>query len=271
MDQNKKQNKSKNSKGFYIAVCCCVFVIGVTGYISNRNKNNVTNNNISEPTQQIAKLTPTSKPKANSTEQPEKTELPAAEKTPAAIVTSPPSATKLPEQKSETVINDIGSVESDVIETGEPAEFYEDNIETSISVNSDPDFIMPIEGEIAEGFSGNNLIFNSALGDWRTHNGIDIVSDSEAYALAAADGLIKDVYSDYYGNTVVISHSNGFETLYACLKNIDGIEVGQSIKQGDRLSTLSEVCTGENVTKPHLHFEIIKQGQPVNPEEKIKL
>jgi len=264
--KNKNNNNSnQNSKGFYIAVCCCVIVLGVTGYITNTKKNIPYDENIPGPTQEIAKITHTPVPKSEESPQPAKI---SENENPQIIENTP---TTLPVQHAQTVISAAANPDDfDIIEAGEPAEFYEDNVMTSVTVNAAPNFIMPVIGEISEVFSGDSMIFNNAMGDWRTHNGIDIIADADSEVLAAADGTIKSIYTNYMGNVVVITHSNGYETLYACLKSTDGLEVGQEILQGDVISTLSEIPEGENTKKPHLHFELSNNDTPINPFDIIK-
>ena len=264
MEQNNRKNKKQNSKGFYIAVCCCVIVLGITGYITNQKKSITYEKSIPGPTQEIAKITHTPSPEPKTTTAPQPTET-ASEPT-----KEIPLPTVLPTQRAETVTTTINDPDDfDIVEVGEPVEFYEDNVMTSVTINADPDFIMPVIGETAEGFSGDTLIFNNAMDDWRSHNGIDILTESDTEVLASADGTIKDIYTDYLGNIVIISHANGYETLYGCIKSTEGLEIGSSIRQGDVISTVSELPQGENVTKPHLHFELSHEGTPVNPQDII--
>lgn len=264
MEQNNKKGKKQNSKGFYIAVCCCVAALGITGYLTNKSKTEKSNTmSLPEPTNTASQSTPAPTQKSLPTLAPTVSPTPLPLPDPTDLPYDP---TELPVQKSETVIETSTDPDDfDIVEVGEPYEFYQDNITTSVTVNSDPNFIMPVKGETAEAFSGDSLIFNSALDDWRSHNGIDILAESDTEVLAAADGVIKDIYTDYIGNVVVISHANGYETLYGCLKNTDNLTIGSDILQGDVLSNVSETPQGENVKQPHIHFEISKSGTPVNP------
>jgi len=242
-----EQNKKKNQTGFYIAVCCCVMVLGITGYVTNRNKTQ--NSNLPQPTQQVAKIT----------------HSPAYTPTPTQEVSAP-----LPVQQAETVISTMSDPEQiDIVETGEPSEFYEENVITSVTQNPDPTFIMPIEGKIGEEFSADALTFNKALGDWRTHNGIDIVSEDNKEVLISSDGVVKEITNDYMGCTVIISHANGYESVYSCLKPVEKLEIGADVTQGDVLGEISDAPQGENLTKPHLHFEIYSDGTPKNPMDII--
>lgn len=95
------------------------------------------------------------------------------------------------------------------------------------------------------------------------HSGIDIGGPTGAGVVAAAAGqVVLVVYGDWgYGNYIIIRHGDGSETLYAHLSAIY-VRQGQSVSQGEGIGAIG--CTGW-CTGPHLHFEIIIGGVPVNP------
>ncbi len=94
------------------------------------------------------------------------------------------------------------------------------------------------------------------------HEGLDIAANTGTPVVAPADGIVARVeYSPTYGNTVVIDHGYGYQTLYAHnSRNL--VKVGQRIKRGDRIAQVGN--TGVS-TGPHLHYEIHLNGVPVNP------
>jgi murein DD-endopeptidase MepM/ murein hydrolase activator NlpD len=97
----------------------------------------------------------------------------------------------------------------------------------------------------------------------RMHSGIDIGGVGYgSKVLASDDGqVMTSGYSSSYGNYVVISHGNGFSTLYAHLSK-------RSVKEGDKVQkgqVLGLTGSTGNSTGPHLHFEIRKDGATVNP------
>jgi LysM repeat protein len=95
------------------------------------------------------------------------------------------------------------------------------------------------------------------------HQGIDLGSLSSGGILAADSGLV--VYAGWanggYGNTVMIDHGNGFQTLYAHMSEIY-VSCGSSVGQG---SAVGVVGSTGNSTGPHLHFEIRYMGMNDNP------
>jgi len=94
------------------------------------------------------------------------------------------------------------------------------------------------------------------------HSGIDIAAPSGSAIIAAKAGKVIISRSEPgYGNTVVIDHGGGVTTLYGhCSKLL--VKSGQSVKAGANIAKVGS--TGVS-TGPHLHFEVRKNGSPVNP------
>ena len=95
------------------------------------------------------------------------------------------------------------------------------------------------------------------------HGGIDIAAEEGKVVHASRGG--KVIYadaSDGYGNLVIIKHELGYYTLYGHLNEIS-IEMDQIIETGQAVGT---VGTTGRTTGPHLHFEIRRYNQPLNPE-----
>ena len=96
----------------------------------------------------------------------------------------------------------------------------------------------------------------------KLHRGIDIAVPSGSAIVAAADGVvIKSTYNSSYGYYVSINHGGGLVTLYAHNSSL-AVSVGQSVKRGQRIATSGN--TG-NSTGPHLHYEVMLNGQTTNP------
>ncbi|HHT21509.1 MAG TPA: peptidoglycan DD-metalloendopeptidase family protein [Tissierellia bacterium] len=94
------------------------------------------------------------------------------------------------------------------------------------------------------------------------HNGTDIAGPTGSPIVAAASGIV--VFSGWgnsYGNYVVISHPNGYETLYAHGSG-NTVSAGDIVNAGDLIQYMGS--TGYS-TGPHLHFEVISGGQNIDP------
>lgn len=135
----------------------------------------------------------------------------------------------------------------------------------------DPKFIKPVEGEITTGFAKDNLVYSNTLQEWVTHNGIDIKAEKTSIVKASAEGTIKSIKNDpRYGITVVIEHVNGFISVYSNLLTAEFVKEEEKVKQGQTIGTVGNTATFEIADEPHLHFEILKNTEQLNPEDYIK-
>ena len=135
----------------------------------------------------------------------------------------------------------------------------------------DPTFIKPVEGEIIKGFSNDSLVYSNTLQEWITHPGIDIKAEKTTVVKSAADGMVKSIKNDpRYGITVIVEHVNGFESIYSNLLTAEFVKEGESIKQGQTIGTVGNTATFEIADETHLHFEILKDGEYIDPEQYIK-
>lgn len=117
----------------------------------------------------------------------------------------------------------------------------------------------PARGWLSSHFGKRKSPFNS-----RTvmHEGLDIAANTGTPVTATADGIVARVeYSPTYGNSIVVDHGYGYQTLYAHnSRNL--VKVGQRIKRGERIAQVGN--TGVS-TGPHLHYEVHLNGVPINP------
>lgn len=114
-------------------------------------------------------------------------------------------------------------------------------------------FIEPAEGVLTSAFGSR----------WgKQHTGIDIGGESGSDILAADSGrVIYAGWEEGYGNYLVIDHENGFETAYAHCSELIVTE-GEYVAQGQKIAYMGN--TGKS-TGPHLHFEVKKDGEWLDP------
>ncbi len=121
-----------------------------------------------------------------------------------------------------------------------------------------PVWMRPIWGFFTSGFGMRPHPF---LGGLQWHPGLDISANYQNVGAARGGVIIFAGYLGSYGNAVVIDHGGGFKTLYAHLSKVL-VRPGQSVSAGGLIAVSGN--TGMS-TGPHLHFEIIVGGSPVNP------
>lgn len=97
----------------------------------------------------------------------------------------------------------------------------------------------------------------------RMHSGMDFTADKGTEVYATGDGVIEVVESMKwgYGKNIIINHGFGYKTRYAHLSAFK-VRKGQKVKRGDLIGLVGS--TGKS-TGPHLHYEVLKNGKPVNP------
>jgi len=97
----------------------------------------------------------------------------------------------------------------------------------------------------------------------KMHNGVDLIAKLGTPIMTTADGTVISVEHSTtgYGNKVIIDHGNNLKTLYAQLNEIK-VEVGQKVKQHDIIGTVGSSGTS---TGPHLHYEVLQNDIPINP------
>ena len=104
--------------------------------------------------------------------------------------------------------------------------------------------------------------------DGGAHSGLDIATPTGSYVRAAGAGHVIEVGQDdpTYGRYVKIDHGNGYETLYAHASET-AVEVGEEVRKNEVIALSGS--TG-NSTAPHLHFEILLEGETVDPLELVE-
>lgn len=132
-------------------------------------------------------------------------------------------------------------------------------------------FVKPVEGDICKDYAKENLVYSETLQEWTTHLGIDIKAEKTTIVKAAADGKVKSIKNDpRYGLSIIVEHQDGIETLYANLLTSEFVQVGEEVKQGQSIGTVGNTATFEIADQTHLHFEISKNGENLDPNQYLK-
>ncbi len=118
---------------------------------------------------------------------------------------------------------------------------------------------MPVSGHVTSGFGSR---FHPILGYQRFHAGLDLAAPMGSPIVAAADGRVVTAgWHGGYGRLVAIAHAGGVETMYGHMSRI-AAAAGSYVRQGQ---IIGYVGSSGLSTGPHLHYEVLKNGRPVNP------
>jgi len=132
-------------------------------------------------------------------------------------------------------------------------------------------FVKPTEGEIICEYAKDNLIYSETLKEWITHTAIDIKADKTSVIKSAADGVVKSIVNDpRYGLTVVIEHDEGYQTVYSNLLTAEFVVEGEEVAQGQTIGTAGNTAAFESNMQCHLHFELLKDGEYLDPTIYLK-
>ncbi|WP_326911490.1 M23 family metallopeptidase [Sedimentibacter sp. MB31-C6] len=127
----------------------------------------------------------------------------------------------------------------------------------------------PLAGEIIMEYTVDDLVYYEAIGEWRVHKGIDIKPEDTLMIESAFAGTVESVTtSEIVGTEIIIDHGSNVKTLYNNLSSAK-VKVGDVVDKGQIIGNIGKVVSIESAEGPHLHFELIVEGENVNPLDYI--
>lgn len=137
------------------------------------------------------------------------------------------------------------------------------------SSSAAPASTQPVSGRVLNAYSGDELVYSSTLGDWRTHNGVDYAADRGAEVTAPAAGKVVETGTDdKWGPVVAIEDASGrvwrvCGTTDAKVKKGDTVSSGQTI---GKVGSVSCECAEES----HIHLEVMEGEKYLDPIKAMK-
>ena len=255
---NQNQGKSHRTsgvlsgKGFYMVLALCLVLLGASGFALYRSAAVTPAAEVSQPEREVT-VTPAL---------PDEQET--MEDSDVQIEVSRPVLTPEPEEAVET------AAPAEITVSAPAEEKTVETVETAAPVEETASFgglLWPVDGEVVTAFSATELIYHPAMGDWRTHGGVDLAASLGSEVLCAMDGVVETVADDpITGVTVTVAHAESLETVYG---NLDpdtlNVAVGDAISAGSSIACVGSSAVGEAADTPCLHFAVLAGGQPVNP------
>jgi murein DD-endopeptidase MepM/ murein hydrolase activator NlpD len=283
--QKKKPNKIVTffaEKGFYIILILCIAAIGISGYVlffsDNSDDNDMLYVNDPDLSNILSEGEKTPAPTPYETEM--YVEIPDYANRESEIVMEDDfddlsisdNTDSDDDSHDDTLTDPAKSVMAEVGNFDDPGE-SDEGLTSSIST-SDAEavpvtasfYVWPVNGEIIERFSIDELVFSQTLGDWRVHPGVDIASALGTQVCAMGDGTVEDVYTDeLMGVSVVINHGKSVRSVYRNLMESVVVSIGDTVYAGDVIGGVGQTAINEISDPPHLHLEVIREGEQIDP------
>ena len=234
-----------SGKGFYLVVLICVAAIALSGYYLVRGV--WFDETLDQPVSGSAAIydQPTADPGARATAQPGT--APTARPSAAPTIQSSAAPTAKPTAQPDPVLTAPPS------NPPAPAALV---------------FTWPVNGTIVADYSVETLVYSETMGDWRTHDGLDLSVTAGTKVMATAAGTVSAILQDDFMGTIVeISHGNGLVSRYANLAEVPTVKVGDEVKTGTVIGSVGATAAAESGLQPHLHFAMYQDGDPVDPRD----
>lgn len=242
-----KKNTNSSKGGIYIAVCCFAVLAAAIGYAGRSNNNS-------------SKSKPEDNASANIV----------SKNTSPSLETSD-QLSKFDTDNVDVIVKDY---ETEVVSNDQkkPEENENQNVavsKTTEVAETEPEFLMPVEGTVVCAFSGDELIYNKFLSDWRSHNGIDISCEKDSAIYASADGIVSEILDNSMGKSVLIEHGSNYVSVYSNMSEEIEVKAGDKIEAGALIGKVSDSNPSDFTRDYHLHFEILHNDRYVDPQEML--
>lgn len=136
-------------------------------------------------------------------------------------------------------------------------------------------FGLPVNNpSVLKWYSDSELMYNETLKQWEAHKGIDIVSQNadNVAVYSVLDGVVTNIQDSYeFGTVVTVTHSDGFVSVYSSLDSELDVELSDSVSKGSKIGDMAQTASNEQKAGKHLHFELYKDGQKVDPSNYLSL
>ena len=125
----------------------------------------------------------------------------------------------------------------------------------------------PVDGNVILSYSMDKPVYFSTLAQYKYNPALIIAGEVGEDVVAAAEGEVKSIETNAQtGTTLTMDIGSGYEVIYGQLKDVCVAE-GYRISEGDVIGCVSEPTKYYSVEGPNLYFQLLKDGEPVNPLE----
>jgi hypothetical protein len=130
-------------------------------------------------------------------------------------------------------------------------------------IQKDLSFVSPIKATQAKLSSEFGERMHPILGVKKFHSGIDLIAEEGVSVISPEDGIVTDSnFDSLQGNFIIIQHNHVYSTYYSHLK-MRAVQIGDKVQKETKIGQVGN--TGLSIGS-HLHYEVRKNGQPINPK-----
>lgn len=171
------------------------------------------------------------------------------------------------EKTDQEILNTIlEETQTESVEIKQKTEIKEDKITEAFAFKKNQNFDWPLSGDIIKDFAVDSLVYSNTLNEWRTHEGIDIAGKEGDVIVSVEEGIVERIFEDEkYGETIVVSHENGYKTFYSFVSPQNLSTENQKVRKGEAIGRLTSSTKFEAKEVTHLHFEMLKNGVKISP------
>lgn len=142
--------------------------------------------------------------------------------------------------------------------------------EPGLAFSASDVLVWPVDGNVVLSYSMNQTIYFATLDQYKYNPALIIGGEVGEEVVAAAEGEVISIEtSAKTGTTVIMDLGSGFKAIYGQLKDVS-VKEGQRVSQGDVIGYVSEPTKYYSVEGPNLYFQLLKDGEPVNPLEYLE-
>ena len=129
-------------------------------------------------------------------------------------------------------------------------------------------YSLPMGTDMGDDYSRGIPVYNEALADWRTHNGVDFLGAFGDSVKCIADGIVTEIRNDpIMGGVIVVDHGGGVESTYCGVEANENLSEDIFVSENDMLGTLGNIPSEVSDEFHHLHLEIRVNGELADPLE----
>ena len=257
-NHNSKFSRFLSGKGFYVALAVCLVGTAAAAWVAIDS----TQSSLVEQDSGIS-ISQSSSSTVSRSSVPSSSEAPVNEtvsdvplsSSSAPVVSSEASSVpeQVPAEQPQTQSAPVQTTQEDV------------TVDTVFPTQEPLAFVMPADGEVFGSFSQGELVRNVTLGEWRTHDGIDIKAAKGSPVRAVADGVVSKVYDDpMWGTVVEITHAGGITSITSGLDPAVAVSQGDTVRVEDTIGVVGEILAEVSMDS-HIHFGLKQDGKWVDP------